>query len=86
MISKISRSHSNDHSSIQNQTVEQRKSLPSTIVSAPSSKQQQQQQPQGSSSSSSKKNTSVIVDREAEDIEKLYMELKAKQSIEKRRK
>jgi hypothetical protein len=85
MISKISRSHSNDHSSKQNQTVEQRKSLPSTIVSAPSSKQQ----PQGSSSSSSsssKKNTSVIVDREAEDIEKLYMELKAKQSIEKRRK
>jgi len=83
MISKISRSHSNDHSSKQNQTVEQRKSLPSAIVSAPSSKQQQQ--PQGSSSSS-KKNTSVIVDREAEDIEKLYMELKAKQSIEKRRK
>jgi hypothetical protein len=85
MISKISRSHSNDHSSIQNQTVEQRKSLPSTIISATSSKQQQQP-PQGSSSSSSKKNTSVIVDREAEDIEKLYMELKAKQSIEKRRK
>jgi hypothetical protein len=37
-------------------------------------------------SSSAKKNTSVIIDHEAEDIEKLYMELKAKQSIDKQKK
>ena len=83
MISKISRSHSNDHSSKVNQTVEQRKSLPSTSL-------KQQQEPQKSSSSLSTttatKNTSLINDREAEDIEKLYMQLKAKQSMDKRRK
>ena len=33
-----------------------------------------------------KKSTSARMDREAEEIEKLYMELKAKQSIDKRRK
>ncbi len=44
-----------------------------------------QQQPQGASSTT-KKNTSLVIDREAEDIEKLYMELKAKQSIDKRKK
>jgi hypothetical protein len=70
IVSKISRSHSNDHPSKQNSTIEQRKTIPSTI----------------GSSSSTKKNTSVVIDREAEDIEKLYMELKAKQSIEKRKK
>jgi hypothetical protein len=80
MISTISRLHSNDHSSKQNQTVEQRKTLPSTVVSSSSIKQQQ------GSSSSTRKNTSLITDREAEDIEKLYMELKAKQSMEKRKK
>jgi len=80
MISTISRLHSNDHSSEQNQTVEQRKTLPSTVVSSSSIKQQQ------GSSSSTRKNTSLITDREAEDIEKLYMELKAKQSMEKRKK
>jgi len=52
------------------------------LVSSSSIKQQQQQE----SSSSTRKNTSLIIDREAEDIEKLYMELKAKQSIEKRKK
>jgi hypothetical protein len=70
IVSKISRSHSNDHPSKQNSTIEQRKTIPSTI----------------GSSSSTKKNTSVVIDREAEDIEKLYMQLKAKQSMEKRKK
>jgi hypothetical protein len=70
IVSKISRSHSNDHPSKQNSTIEQRKTIPSTI----------------GSSSLTKKNTSVVIDREAEDIEKLYMQLKAKQSMEKRKK
>jgi hypothetical protein len=51
------------------------------LVSSSSIKQQQQE-----SSSSTRKNTSLIIDREAEDIEKLYMQLKAKQSMEKRKK
>jgi hypothetical protein len=52
------------------------------LVSSSSSIKQQQT----SSSSTTKKNTSLIIDREAEDIEKLYMELKAKQSTQKRKK
>jgi hypothetical protein len=85
MFSNISRLHSTDHSSKQNEIVEQRKSLPSTIVPPPPSSSSSNPQLQRSSSAT-KKNTSTIMDREAQDIEKLYMELKAKQSIEKRKK
>lgn len=77
MISKLNRSHSNDHSSKSNSTVEQRRSFPSTVVVASSS---------SSSATTAKKSTSNVSDREAADLEKLYMDLKAKQSVEKRKK
>ncbi|CAF1062339.1 unnamed protein product [Adineta ricciae] len=79
---KWNRSHSNDHSLDKNQSTSQRKTLPATVEPVLSTKQQQQQR----SSSTTNKKTSTINDREAQDIEKLYMELKAKQSMEKRKK
>ncbi|CAF0728793.1 unnamed protein product [Adineta steineri] len=81
IVSTMDRSHSNDHSSKTNQSFLQRKTLPSIVASSSISQEQQHRV-----SSSAKKNTSLVIDREAEDIEKLYMQLKAKQSMEKRRK
>ena len=88
MISKLNRSHSNDHALKSNSTVEQRKSLPSTVVSSSSSScaSSSSSSSKPPASTTTKKNTSMVTDREAEDLEKLYMELKAKQSVEKRKK
>lgn len=81
----MNRSHSNDHSSKQERVVEQRKTLPSISLPSSSSSSSSNIQLQRSVSTT-KKNTSLVSDREAEDIEKLYKELKAKQSMEKRKK